>query len=189
MAEAVAFAILVAVVVAAGERDIRTGLIPNRLTYTAMAGGLMFWLVAGWATGGMEGAMARLGDSGLALAAGLVPFAMLFLFAHALGGGDAKLMGAVGAWCAEWRCVVDTALLSFVFALLFAVVLMIRGRVVKATLGRVFGALLHLAARVPPDLPSDSPRVPFGVAIGCGAILAGMKWMLHWPVPLADWGM
>src|SRR5690606_4247542 len=136
-----------------------------------------------------QAAAGKLGDSGLALAAGLIPFAMLFLFAHALGGGDAKLMGVVGALSASWQCVVDTALLAFAFAMLFALVMMVRSRVVRQTLNRVFAAVLHLAARVPPDLPADSPRVPFGAAIACGAVLAGMKWLLQVPVPLADWGM
>jgi len=74
---------------AAAISDLRTRRIPNRLTFPVLLTGLV-WAV--W-TNGM---------TGLAEAAGAcfvvsLPFVLLFLFGNG-GAGDAKLMGAIGAW-------------------------------------------------------------------------------------------
>ena len=69
--------------------DIRTHRIPNRLTGTVVAGGLVW---ATW-TGGIGG----LADSMLASVLLATPYVLLFLFAGG-GAGDAKMMAGVGAW-------------------------------------------------------------------------------------------
>jgi prepilin peptidase CpaA len=189
MADPIAFALLMVVLLVAATSDVRTGLIANRLTLSAMALGLIYWTFWGLAADGLEGAMTKFGESGIALATGLVPFVFLYLFAGALGGGDAKLMGAVGALSADWRMTVETALLAFVFAAVFAVALMVRHGIVMRTLRRVFAAAMSVAARVRPSVDDEAPRVPFGAAIACGAVLAGMKFMLDIDLPLANWGM
>ena len=69
--------------------DIRSGRIPNWLTYTSLAAALVVrGAIAGWP--GL-----RSGLQGVALAGGL--FLLLFLLGS-MGGGDVKLMAAVAGW-------------------------------------------------------------------------------------------
>ncbi len=69
--------------------DLRTRRIPNALTFGAALAGLLFQFV----TGGVDG----LGHAALGWLAGalifIVPFAL-----RGLGGGDVKLLAALGAW-------------------------------------------------------------------------------------------
>ena len=69
--------------------DVRTRRIPNRLTFSLLGFGLI------WATwvGGLSGLVESIAAC-LILA---IPFVVLFVFAGG-GAGDAKLMGALGAW-------------------------------------------------------------------------------------------
>jgi prepilin peptidase CpaA len=74
--------------------DLRTRRIPNALTFSAVAAGLLFH----FATGGMTAA-------GWSLA-GCVVGALLFfpMFAlRGMGAGDVKLLAAVGAWLGPWQ--------------------------------------------------------------------------------------
>ncbi|MEM1107511.1 MAG: A24 family peptidase [Planctomycetota bacterium] len=163
--------------------DCCTGKVPNRLNYSAILVGLVFWPVIGVLLGGFSQA-AELGKlSWLGMLAGLIPFALLVLTAG-LGGGDMKLMAAIGAISASWQVVFSTALYALAVALLMAVVVMIRKGVVKQTLSRVLSAALLASARVKPNPPPrDSPTVPFAVAIAVGAAIAGAEQMLGWDSP------
>lgn len=69
--------------------DLRSHRIPNLLTFTALAGGL----VCAVAIGGFGGLV----DSVFGCLLLATPFVLLFVFAGG-GAGDAKLMGALGAW-------------------------------------------------------------------------------------------
>src|SRR4051794_10656465 len=69
--------------------DVRDAKIPNWLTY----GGILAALGLRAALMGQHGL--RMGGLGLAIAGGI--FSIMFL-AGGIGGGDVKLMGAVGAW-------------------------------------------------------------------------------------------
>ncbi len=89
MSEAIAFVLLAGVVTVAGVTDWRCGKVYNWLTYPAMAGGLLYWAIAG-----ALGAPVGITEAFIALFAALVPFAILY-FGGGLGGGDVKLMGAV----------------------------------------------------------------------------------------------
>ncbi|HEX7008770.1 MAG TPA: A24 family peptidase [Phycisphaeraceae bacterium] len=175
--EALAFAALAAVLVVAGVTDWRWGKIHNRLTYPAALGGLIFWAVASWA-----GADRGLGAAVVGLLAGLIPFALIYA-GGGLGGGDVKLMGAVGAISASWACVLSTAVYAFLLAGVMAAVVMVRRRIVRRTMARLLGAALLAAGRVKPDLPNDSPTVPLGLAIAIGGIVAGGEQLLGWSTP------
>lgn len=85
----VQWCVVIAASLAAAICDLRTRRIPNRLTIPLLAAGLIW---AGW-TGGFYGIAEA---AGACLLLGL-PFVLLFLFGGG-GAGDAKLMGAVGAW-------------------------------------------------------------------------------------------
>jgi len=80
---------VIAASLAAAVTDARTGRIPNALTGPFCLGGLV-WAVL---TAGGAGVLDALG--GMVLMA--LPFVLLFVFAGG-GAGDAKLMGALGAW-------------------------------------------------------------------------------------------
>ena len=69
--------------------DLRTRRIPNVLTFGAALAGLLYQL----ATGGIDG----LGHAALGWLVGVVFFILPFALGG-LGGGDVKLLGALGAW-------------------------------------------------------------------------------------------
>jgi prepilin peptidase CpaA len=74
---------------AAAVWDLRQRRIPNALTFPLLGSGIVY---SAW-VGGLSGAAGSLG--GCLLAA--LPFVVLFVYAGG-GAGDAKLMGAIGAW-------------------------------------------------------------------------------------------
>lgn len=177
---------LLGVATAASVTDLRSGRIPNKLTGLAMLGGLAFWLIAGLINGrGVAGNdvtySGTLAASFIGLLCGLVPFAILVTMGG-LGGGDMKLMGAIGAWSASWQVVLGTTIYALIAAMLLAVVLMVRHRRVKLTLGRLVGIAATRGAAIAPDDDASAPKVPFAVAALIGVAIAGAELMLGlWP--------
>lgn len=157
--------LLLAVLAVAAITDIKTGKIYNWLTYPAVLLGLG---MAAWAEG-WEGA----GAAALGLLVGFLPMFIAFVIGG-YGGGDAKLMAAVGALGLP-----DLALRTLVYGLLVGaamacMVMVWRGEAL-ATLRRVGAALgVILLGRKPADpTTANSPRVRLGVAIwlgGCWAL-------------------
>ena len=86
-----------AITLVAAVIDIRTRRLPNPLTVSAFVLGLVFHLVVGFLKAGFPGL-----TQGLLVSVGgfAVGFGLLFLMwvAGSCGGGDVKLMGALGAW-------------------------------------------------------------------------------------------
>jgi prepilin peptidase CpaA len=159
-------ALMLAVLVSiAATLDMRTRRIPNSLTLAGIAAGL--------AVGVSDGrAMESLAGMGLALAVYVPLFAL-----GAMGGGDVKLMAAVGAFAgpAVWlRMFIITALTGGVIALIFVA----RKRAVAPTIrniGFIFEELSHgrPPSRQRPDLSITSERaltLPHGVSIALGVI-------------------
>jgi prepilin peptidase CpaA len=160
----------------AGWIDWRTHRLPNWLTVTGFtvgvcANGLFF----GWA--GMKAALI---GAGIALAI-LLPVVLL----RGLGGGDWKLMGALGAIVGRGE-ILQLLMASLLVAALFAVVQMIRQRRVLVTLRNMWELLrgffifgLKPNAEFSLDNAGAS-TLPFGVAAAAatvlcwGAILAGI---------------
>ena len=188
MPQLLAYIAIVAVCIAASVTDLRTGRIPNKLTASAVLAGLVFWLIAGLVTGrglvGAEGAISgTVSASFLGLLCGLIPFAILVMLGG-LGGGDMKLMGAIGAWSAHWRIVLDTTVYALLVGALIAIVLMIKHKRVKLTLLRLLGIAATGGKVVSPDEDASVPKVPFAVAVLVGIALAGAEHMLwFWPWP------
>ena len=167
---AVAYSVLAILVVGAGVTDALRGKIYNALTYPAVALGLVEHTLFGGLRGG-EGHLGLWG-SAIGLAVGFLPMLMLWM-AGGVGDGDAKLMAGVGA-LGGWRVALATMFYGLIAAFLMAVVVMIRHRVVKRTLARLWRFVwLSLAMRKSP-LPTtaDSPRVPLGLAFSIGAAAA-----------------
>ncbi len=168
-------AALIVLTVTAAVVDLRCGKIPNWLTYPAILIGLCGHAAAGYAAGGgIAGAGREMGLTGalLGLAVGCFPLLLCYL-AGGIGGGDVKLMGAVGA-IGGWEVALGAMLYGFILAGLMAVVVMIRRRIVRRTLRRVWHTILLILLPVgrPADPTGpDSPTIPVAVAL-CGGTLA-----------------
>jgi prepilin peptidase CpaA len=157
----------IGVTLVAGWIDFRTHKIPNWLTVPALAAGIALrTALAGWG-----GAKASLEGALLALIL-LLPLVLL----RALGAGDWKLMGALGAFLGPWLFLF--VLLGSIFVSgLMAVVEMLRTRRVKETFQNVL-VLVHgfisFGLRANPEISLDNPqllKLPFGVAVAISTLL------------------
>lgn len=152
--------------VIAGWTDWRSRRIPNWLTVPALLLGIAAnSLALGW-----SGAKESLLGAGLGLGL-LLPFVLI----RSLGGGDWKLIGALGAFLGPPRLIAVLVVTIFVAGAM-AVVLVVWKRRVGHTLrnlGRMLAALftLHLPG---PEVSLDNPeslKVPFGVAVAVAVVL------------------
>ncbi len=192
---ALATALLLAlgVALAAGISDLWTGRIPNLLTYPAIVVGLALWTVTeGWS------------GLALALAGALVlalPFLLGFLFGGS-GGGDVKIMAALGALLSLGPGLVLLVHALAVGALMAIAVLILHGRIGDFVRRMVLTVLyLPLGPRkalglMLVDGPSSgrgegghtaAARKAPGVRFGIAAAL-GLVWMLMpegWRLPVA----
>jgi len=179
MPPVVAFSILAAVLVAAAYTDVRRGKVYNVVTYPAVAAGLIGHGVFGGLTGTESGM--GLYDSLAGLAAGFGPMLVMWL-AGGIGGGDAKLMGAVGA-LAGWRFALAAMFYGFAVAALMALVVLLRRRILRRTLARI-GRFLYLAltpGKGADPAGADSPKIAFGLALSAGAGLAMVEAVVRGP--------
>lgn len=179
---------MLGVCIAASVIDVRTHRIPNKLTAPAMLAALVFWLIVGLISGkglagGDQGVYGTLAGSFLGLLSGLIPYGILVTIGG-LGGGDMKLMAAVGAWSASWQAVLGTTFYALLAAALMGVFLMVKHRRVMLTLTRVLGIALTRGRAIKPDDDNTALKVPFALAVAVGAALAGAEHMLGWWPPL-----
>ena len=158
----VAVPVIVLVTVAA-RADVRTRTIPNLITFPA----LLLGIAAHAALAGTAGLASSL--AGLALAGGVLLPGWLFRW---MGGGDVKLMAAVGAWLA-WPQAVIAVLASLVMGGAIALIVAVRRGLVRQALT---GAALIGASTVvrPGGLPpvTTGVRFPFALAVFAGSIIA-----------------
>jgi prepilin peptidase CpaA len=140
--------------------DFRTHKIPNWLTVPALFAAITLRAsLAGW-----PGAKASLEGAGLALIL-LLPLVLL----RALGAGDWKLMGAVGAFLGPLMFLF-VLLGSFLVSGLMAIVEMMRTKRVRETIhniGVLVKGFFSFGLRAHPEISLDNPallKVPFGVA-------------------------
>jgi prepilin peptidase CpaA len=151
---------------AAGWTDWRSRRIPNWLTVPALFLGIAANTIAlGWA-----GAKDSLLGAGLGL--GLL---LHFVLLKALGGGDWKLVGALGAFLGPPR-LINVLLITVLAAGLMAVVVIVWKRRIGRTLRNLAQLLASLfTLRLPgPDLSLDNPdslKIPFGVAVAVAVVL------------------
>jgi prepilin peptidase CpaA len=170
--------VLCATLAAAG-LDLRFRRIPNLITGPLLLCG---WVGSTWACG-----VSGLLDSLAATAILAAPFVILFVFAGG-GAGDAKLMGAIGAWLG----IVNGVAALFAVCLcgvLLAIAYALFKRRLGAVLGSLSGAAFGLfqpvfgigsfrdAARLMPAADEGQP-MPYGLAIFAGtALAAGGSWL------------
>jgi leader peptidase (prepilin peptidase)/N-methyltransferase len=121
--------------------DLRHYLLPDALTLPLIAAGLaMAWLIE----------PARLGDHALGAAAGFIGFAVIawsyrrLRGREGLGRGDAKLLGAGGAWLG-WQALPSVVALAAVVALAVALAGALLGAKLGTTTKIAFGPYLALA--------------------------------------------
>ena len=153
----------------AGVMDWRYRRIPNWLTVPGLVAGIS----VNTAASGWSGAKVSLLGAGLGLLI-LLPFVLI----KALGAGDWKLIGAIGACLGPSRLVsvlVGSMLVAGVMALALIVY---KGRLRQSlgNMGRMLRAFvtLHLpGAEVSLDNP-DSVKIPFGVAVAFTVLLFGV---------------
>jgi prepilin peptidase CpaA len=156
--------------------DLRKGLAPNYITLPAALAGLVGHALVG----GMWGSEHALGLSG-SLAGLAVGFAPMFVAWRmgGVGGGDVKLMAAVGA-LTGWRFALSALFFGLIAAAIMAIIVMARAGVIRKTLGRVWHCLmLALAFRKTIDpAVADSPKAPLAVAfcIGSAAAIVEAIW-------------
>ena len=154
--------------------DVRQHRIPNWLTYPAMVVGLILrGVFFGWK---------GLGSAALGcLLLGGIMF--VFYVVRAMGAGDVKLMGAIGALVGPSHGVVvllATAIFGGIFALGYAA---FRGRM-RTTVKNMCSVLLFHARtglQAHPELNLDNPatlRLPYGLAIAAGTLYAfvALRW-------------
>ena len=147
--------------------DWRSRRIPNWLTVP----GLIIGVVAHTLISRWPGAKLSLEGAGLALGL-LLPFVLL----RALGAGDWKLMGAVGAFLGP-VLLLFVLLGSIFIAGLMAVLQAIKARRVKETLVNIAVLVQGFVAfglRPHPEISIHNPKslkLPFGVAVAAATIL------------------
>jgi Flp pilus assembly protein protease CpaA len=167
--------------------DIRHRRIPNALTFPLLIVGLF---ASGW-----SGGWAGLGDGSLACVLLGVPYVLLFVFAGG-GAGDAKLMGAIGAWLGLKQSVVVLLCVAAV-GIVMAVVKAVSQRRLKFVLTSVLISFYTflvcvaggrrpkpVAERTENDAAqSGGLEVPYGVAICLGVLVAAVVvhiWGVDW---------
>jgi len=152
--------------VVAGWTDWQARRIPNWLTVPALCVGIGVNTVAlGWA-----GAKDALLGAGLGLGL-LLPFVLL----RSLGGGDWKLVGALGAFLGPPR-LIAVLLITVLAAGAMAAILIVWKRRIGQTLRNLVQLLSSLfTLRLPgPELSLDNPdslKIPFGVAVAVAVVL------------------
>lgn len=165
--------LLVALCAAASYTDLRSRKIPDLLTLPAMVVALVLGFV-GAGLPGLLGAATGLLVCGMVL--GLVALA------GGMGGGDVKLMAAVGALLGVPDCLwglLYAALLGGALAIGMALFRGDLGRALKNIGSWVWG--LARMAKERPALGEGAPLyVPYGVAIALGALWAEAG--RYWPV-------
>lgn len=150
--------------------DLGTRRIPNWLTLLLLVSGLAVALgLCGWA---------GLGDALVGMGLLAVPYIALYIFAGG-GAGDAKLMGALGAWLGLTNSIYllmavtsSGAILGLIYALLRGRLGSVLGNIWEMVVGLIWCVRQH--ERPTKGLfpkPAKMLKVPYGLAIFVGTCL------------------
>lgn len=169
-----------AVLVMGAVTDIRYGIIPNWLSYGAIVLGLGTAAWMGGLDNGFSGIMTALGSSFLAMLIVGGPFAVMFSLGG-FGGGDVKLMAGAGAIIAHIPSALTIMFYALLVSAVMALIVMFARRIVGRTFARLGHAVLLSFYRLKPQMPTDSPRIPFAFAMMIGAIIAGVEMLARQP--------
>lgn len=163
-----------ALALAAAWTDWRTRKIPNWLTAPALILGFTVHTVFA----GLPGAKTSLAGAALALGV-LLPLVLL----RALGAGDWKLMGALGAFLGP-ILFVYVLVASLLVSGLMAVVEVMRTHRVRQTMRNMYVLMrgfLSFGLRKNPEISLDNPgllKLPFGVAVAAATVICycAVRW-------------
>ncbi|MDD3884672.1 MAG: A24 family peptidase [Gallionella sp.] len=159
--------ILVALLCCAVFFDVRSHRIPNWL----VAAGL----VCGFSLNSLLSAGLGFISALQGLGLGILLLLPLYLL-RAMGAGDVKLMGMVGAFLGP-KAIVGVTLLTFIAGGVLALLMALRTGQLKYMLGNVRmviqGAAMQAALRQKPDIevPQSAGKLPYAVAIAAGTFL------------------
>lgn len=166
-------ALIAALIIAmtAAATDLKARIVPNRL----VAVGALSGLLLNWWSDGAAGLMTS-------MAGAVVGFAIFlpFFYLGGMGGGDVKLMGALGA-CLGVIGVAQTAVVAAFAGALFAVAAAARTGVLIRTLtgaGKLLMSWVTMRPRRHPELSLDNPealKIPYALPIAVGAMLVVKK--------------
>ncbi len=152
--------------------DLRYRKIPNWATLPAIILGLgLNGLVLGW--GGMK-------TSGLGFLVGFGALLILFVLSW-MGGGDVKLMAAVGA-LKGYPFVVSALFYSLIVGVVIGVAMLIWNRKTQRTFKNLFFVVASRLSPLFPKrdiIPEETQKIPFGLAIVLGtvwALIMGYAW-------------
>jgi prepilin peptidase CpaA len=164
----VARAVVLAVVGVGAIYDVRTHRIPNALTFGSAALGVALQVY----TSGLPG----LWFAASGWCVGLALLLPLFLL-RGLGGGDIKLLGAVGAFLGVggvWWATCFTVLAGALLALAVATTNRYIGTALR-NVWAMFGFWRAVGIQPFPGLTlsdASAPRLPYGIAIAVGTLVA-----------------
>ena len=162
-------AIVCAILSVAVVTDLWARKIPNLLTLPAIVAGLAWHGLAR----GLDGLAFSAAGLALGLAVLLVPYLM-----RVMGGGDVKLMAAVGAWLGA-----NEVLAAFLFTCLagglYSLFMLLRHGLVRRVLGNIRNAFLasfstHRLEFTPVQSEQGQrmPRLCYGLAIALGTMIS-----------------
>ncbi|MFN0111713.1 MAG: prepilin peptidase [Blastocatellia bacterium] len=145
--------------------DVRFRRIPNAFVLATLISGLILNINGGW-----NGIL--LSVKGGAFAFGLMLFLHIF---SAMGAGDVKLFGAIGAVIGV-NSVFQTFLVVLITGGVLAVFVSVRNGRLRETCNRVLLIFINLfSGWQPPRFPSPDDRqatIPYGVAITIGTLIS-----------------
>ncbi len=151
------------VAIAAGILDLVSMRIPNWLTYPAIIMGLLIALVPGYGMG--------IANSLLGLLVAFLPTLILFMMGS-IGGGDVKLLAAMGA-ILGYPLIVDVMFYAVVVGAAIGMLMIVwTGRVIR-TLKEFKGLIMmFIYPGLKAEVPAQDLRTPFGVAVALGTLWA-----------------
>lgn len=165
-------ALIAALIIAmtAAATDLKARVVPNRL----VAVGALSGLLLNWWSDGAAGLMSS-------MAGAVVGFGIFlpFFFLGGMGGGDVKLMGALGA-CLGVISVAQTAVVASMAGALLAVAAAAKAGVLRRTLagaGRLLLSWIKMGTPQP-ELSLDNPKtlkIPYALPIAAGVMLVVKK--------------
>jgi len=159
-------ALTILIVAIAVYTDVRWGKIFNAVTLP----GMIIGLAVNGALGGVEGLW--LSFQGLLL--GFALFLVSAFFGRILGGGDIKLLMAIGALQGPVFLIWALFYTAIIGAVLAIALGLYRGVLAKSLRSLVASCYLRLAQRVPMELneATGGPRLPYAIAISLGSLVA-----------------
>lgn len=161
--------ILASVLIVAGVTDLRSSKIPNWLTISATASGLLGHLLSN----GLSGLMFSTKGFGL----GMAMFLVLYIVG-AMGAGDVKLLAAVGSLIGA-EGVLSASIMAMLLGGLYAIAMMMSHCGVRESFNRmltIFKSCVFMPGSLSAFTPvKGPPQLRYALVIGLGTLMS--QWM------------